>query len=48
MTSSSRTASALRQKQVIGLAQLITEGDDYATAAAEIVARGLTEDPKKD
>lgn len=28
--------------------QLITEGDDYATAAAEIVARGMTEDPVQD
>jgi hypothetical protein len=26
--------------------QLIEHGDDYATAAAEIVARGLTEDPE--
>ena len=26
--------------------QLISEGDDYATAAAEIVARGMTEDPE--
>jgi hypothetical protein len=28
--------------------QLITEGDDYATAAAEIVARSMTDDPEQD
>jgi hypothetical protein len=26
--------------------QLIAEGDDYAIAAAEIVARGITDDPE--
>jgi hypothetical protein len=25
--------------------QLLAEGDDYAIAAAEIVARGMTDDP---
>jgi hypothetical protein len=28
--------------------QLIDEGNDYATAAAEVVARGMTDDPEKD
>ena len=28
--------------------QLIADGDDYATAAAEIVARNMTDDPEKD
>jgi len=27
--------------------QLIDEGDAYATAAAEIVARGMTDDPEQ-
>jgi hypothetical protein len=27
--------------------QLIDEGDDYAIAAAEIVARGMTDDPEQ-
>jgi hypothetical protein len=27
--------------------QLLAEGDDYAVAAAEIVARGMTDDPEQ-
>jgi hypothetical protein len=44
MTSSSSMTSALRALQVIGL---IDEGNGYATAAAEVVARGMTDDAER-